>query len=82
MLLGENPLNVERLHNALYETGRAAYQSIVPLPAVSGLDVALHDLRGKLLGQPVSTLLDGRRREDVPAYATGHYFKPVDRLEA
>ena len=81
-LLGENPLDVERLHDSLYETGRAAYQSIVPLPAVSGLDIALHDLRGKLLDQPASALLGGRRREDVPAYATGHYFKPVDGLEA
>jgi D-galactarolactone cycloisomerase len=80
-LLGENPLHVERLHDALYERGRAAYQSIVPLPAVSGLDIALHDLRGKILDQSVSTLLGGRRRESVPAYATGHYFKPVEELE-
>jgi D-galactarolactone cycloisomerase len=80
-LLGENPLDAERLHDTLYETGRTAYQSIVPLPAVSGLDIALHDLRGKILDQPVSTLLGGRRREDVPAYATGHYFKPVEGLE-
>jgi D-galactarolactone cycloisomerase len=80
-LLEENPFNVEHLHDTLYDTGRAAYQSVVPLPAMSGLDIALHDLRGKLLDQPVSILLGGRCRKDIPAYATGHYFKPVEGLE-
>eukprot|EP00904_Undaria_pinnatifida_P002338 jgi/Undpi1/12104/HiC_scaffold_41.g14077.m1 len=44
------------------------------MAALSAIDVALWDLRGKLLGQPVSTLLGGRRRDEVKVYATGLYF--------
>lgn len=79
-LVDEDPHAVERLHDHLYDIGRAAYQSVVPLPAISGLDLALWDLRGKLLGEPVSRLLGGSRRDNVPAYATGHYFHRVDDI--
>lgn len=80
-IIGENPLEVERLYDRLYDAGRATYQTIVPLPAISGIDIALWDLAGKLHGVPISTLLGGRRSENVRPYATGHYFKPVDDLE-
>jgi D-galactarolactone cycloisomerase len=81
-LVGEDPLDVGRLHDQLYDVSRAAYQSSVPLPAISGLDIALWDLRGKILDEPVSRLLGGRRRETVPAYGTGHYFKPIENLDS
>ncbi len=74
-LLGEDPHRVEALHDRLYARSRAAYQSVVPLPALSGIDIALWDLRGKLLDRPVAELLGSRRRDAVRAYATGHYFK-------
>ena len=80
-VLGENPLGVERLYDRLYDVGRATCQTIVPLPAVSGIDIAMWDLAGKLHGVPTSTLLGGRRRESVRPYATGHYFKPVPDLD-
>jgi D-galactarolactone cycloisomerase len=79
-VLGEDPLYVERLYDQLYDTGRATYQTVVPLPAISGLDIALWDLKGKLLDEPVSVLLGGRERGDVRAYATGHYFRDTDDL--
>ena len=40
--------------------------------AISVCDAALHDLRGKCLGQPLSALL-GRRREAVPVYGSGGF---------
>lgn len=80
-VVGENPLEVERLYDRLYDVGRATYQTIVPLPAISGIDVALWDLAGKLQGESTSTLLGGRRRESIRPYATGHYFKPVSDLD-
>lgn len=80
-IVGENPLETQRLYRRMYDRGRAAYQSTVPLPAISGIDIALWDLKGKLLDQPVSVLLGGRNREQVPAYATGHYFRKVTDLE-
>ncbi|MBU3021098.1 mandelate racemase/muconate lactonizing enzyme family protein [Aestuariibacter sp. A3R04] len=50
--------------------------------AMSGIDMALWDLRGKALGQSVSQLMGGRLREQVPCYATGMYFLdlPEDQL--
>lgn len=72
---GENPLDAERLYEELYDIGRSSYQSIVPLPAISGIDIALWDLAGKIRGESVASLLGGRHRDSVRAYATGHYFK-------
>lgn len=50
--------------------------------AISGLDMALLDLKGKLLGVSASELMGGRVRESVECYATGMYFRrePEDQL--
>ena len=39
--------------------------------AIAGVDIAVWDLYGKLLGQPVVKLLGGQRRSTVPAYVSG-----------
>ena len=52
----------------------------VLVAGISAIDIALWDLRGKLLGQPVSVLLGGRRREQVKTYATGLYFTETKDL--
>jgi len=38
------------------------------IPTVSGVDIALWDLAGKILNRPVSTLLSGRYRDEIPLY--------------
>lgn len=81
VVVGAKTTAVERLYDRMYDACRAAYQTVVPLPAISGVDIALWDLKGKRLGEPVSALLGGRNRDETRAYATGHYFKPVDDLE-
>lgn len=45
------------------------------MAALAGIDIALWDLRGKILGQPVWRLLGGGKRR-VPAYASGGYYGP------
>ena len=81
-VVGEDPREVERLYDRLYDVGRATYQTVVPLPAISGIDLALWDLAGKLRGESTSTLLGGARREAVRPYATGHYFPKVEDVES
>ena len=47
-----------------------------PTTALSGLDIALWDLKGKLLGQPVYKLLGGAQRSQLRVYANGWYTNP------
>lgn len=52
------------------------------LPAgLSGIDMAVWDLRGKLLGQSVSEMLGGRFRDQIPCHATGLYFRELPEAE-
>lgn len=55
-----------RLERTLHNLGRTG----ATVHAISGLDIALWDLRGKLAGVPVSALLGGRKRDRLPAYAS------------
>jgi len=54
----------------------------IMMGAMSGIDMALWDLKGKVLGLSVSELMGGRYRDVVPCYATGMYFQdlPEDEL--
>lgn len=72
-LLGEDPREIERLwelmHRRAYKHGRGG----IVIAAISGIDIALWDLRGKMAGMPLWRLLGGYRRR-VPAYATGGFY--------
>ena len=50
--------------------------------ALSAIDIALWDLKGKLLGQPLIDLIGGAHRERVPALASTHAFNPSIEYEA
>jgi L-alanine-DL-glutamate epimerase-like enolase superfamily enzyme len=69
-LIGENPLEHERLWQKMYRFAAYYGRSGAGMHVLSGLDIALWDLAGKALGQPVSVLLGGRYRESVMPYAS------------
>jgi galactonate dehydratase len=73
VLVGETPLDVERLYNLMRASlsGRGSQWGIGTI-AISGVEIALWDLAGKLLGQPIWQLLGGKMREDVMVYADCH----------
>lgn len=52
----------------------------VVMEALSGVDIALWDLVGKLAGQPVWRLLHGAGRQDIPCYASSVYIDTVDAM--
>ncbi|QLG63459.1 mandelate racemase/muconate lactonizing enzyme family protein [Halorarum salinum] len=81
-LRGREVEGVEQVHDDLRFALRSSYHSYLPVSALSGVDIALWDLYGKRLGVPAAELLGGRRREAVPAYATGHFWPDVDSFEA
>jgi L-rhamnonate dehydratase len=70
LLLGEDPTQVERLWDKLYRGLIYVGRRGIALHALSGIDIALWDIKGKAEGKPVSELLGGRRRDRVRAYAS------------
>ncbi|MDP8907563.1 MAG: mandelate racemase/muconate lactonizing protein [Chloroflexota bacterium] len=72
-LLGQDPLAGERLWDVLYRSDRHARKGALMM-AISAVDCALWDLRGKVLDLPVYRLLGGPTRERVACYASmlGH----------
>ncbi|HET6467924.1 MAG TPA: mandelate racemase/muconate lactonizing enzyme family protein [Geminicoccaceae bacterium] len=83
LILGADPLDSEgiwaRLARQQVVTHGLGAGSVI---ALSGIDIALWDLKGKLMGQPVYRLLGGAPKR-LRAYAGGLSlgFKPVDELE-
>ena len=72
-VIGRNSFDVEVIWESLYNKTRPFGQYGSVLNALSGLDIALWDLNGKELNQPISNLLGGRFRDKIEAYATGFY---------
>ncbi len=67
LVIGEDPTRIEHIWQALYR--QPFYRGgIVMMSAIAGIDQALWDIRGKVLDQPLHTLLGGRVRDSVRAY--------------
>lgn len=83
VLIGEDPMaNValwRKLHQRSwwygYEGGPASF-------AISAIDIALWDLKGKLLNQPVVNLIGGAVRDKLPVIASTHAFDESLEFEA
>ncbi|MEQ8167038.1 MAG: mandelate racemase/muconate lactonizing enzyme family protein, partial [Alphaproteobacteria bacterium] len=81
-LIGQDPLETEKHWAVLYNALRDQGQRGLSITALSGIDIALWDIKGKHFGVPVSTLLGGKFRDSVKAYATGSFKRDgVDRVE-
>ena len=78
-VMGENPLEVERVTEKLHQTTFWLGRGGAMTHAISAVNIALWDLAGKALGQPVSVLLGGRYKNAVPVYGSV-LFVPVESL--
>jgi galactonate dehydratase len=74
-LLGKDPLDSEVIWTQLYQDVQARGGRLATT-ALSGVDIALWDLKGKILGLPVYRLLGGAQRRRIRVYANGWYTNP------
>ena len=75
--LGSDPMMIEQIGARLLALGGSGAPAGLVTRSVSAIDVALWDIRGKALGQPVYRLLGGFR-DRVPTYASGHLWRTYD----
>ncbi len=70
-LIGRHPFLTgaiwQEIYRSQYFEGGRVLQA-----AISAIDIALHDIKGKALGVPVHQLLGGKQRDRIPTFATTH----------
>ena len=80
-IVGENPLDIDRLTEHLVQkmSGEGSIGGVT-VTAVSGIEVALHDLAGKILELPAYQLLGGKYRDEVRVYCDCHTEEEADPI--
>jgi L-alanine-DL-glutamate epimerase-like enolase superfamily enzyme len=87
LVVGQDPFDVERIWQDLFALTYTSVRGIPTLArqhrplvtAMSAIDIALWDLKGKAIERPVWALLGGALRQTVPAYVTGFYYRDGER---
>src|SRR5438128_128481 len=76
LLVGKDPLTIEvHFHNLT----TLMHTYMAHIPTISGIDMALWDLAGKITGLPVCTLLGGPFRDAIPMYSHGIGLNMLDK---
>lgn len=70
LLIGENPLDIRRLNDKMYQASFYYGRRGVVVHAIGGIDIALWDIAGKYYNQPVYQLLGGAFHKKLRAYAS------------
>ncbi len=82
LLMNENPLNTEYLYEKMYRSSVAYGRKGGVLAAISALDIALWDIKGKVMNQPVFMLMGGRTKTHIETYYSRLYTRNLDSLQA
>lgn len=80
LLIGEDPADTERLWHKCYFSHFQHGRGGIFISALSGADIALWDLKGKIAGLPLYKLLGGFRRQ-IPVYASGGFYKDGEGIQ-
>jgi L-alanine-DL-glutamate epimerase-like enolase superfamily enzyme len=78
LLIGEDPFRTEYLWDRMYRANIYGGRSGVAVHAMSGIDLALWDIKGKALGQPVWRLLGGGFASSLRPYASSLFGATPD----
>ena len=70
LLLGENPLETERLWQKMYRATMYTGRQSVMITAMAAVDMALWDLKGKHFKEPIHRLIGGKQHDRILAYAS------------
>jgi galactonate dehydratase len=83
LLIGQDPFRIEHLWQTLFRGGFFPAQRILTA-AISAIDLALWDIKGKVLGVPIYELLGGRVRDRVVCYPhnVGHGLEVTPLVES
>lgn len=76
MVRGRDPLDRDAIWHTVYNLMRDHGQKGMPMQALSGVDIALWDIAGKVANLPVHKLIGGAHRTDVPVYGYGMMLRP------
>ena len=76
LVIGESPFDYNYIWEKMYRRTHAWGRKGIGMVAISAIDIAIWDLIGKLLKQPVFKLLGGRTKEKIPVYASKLYSQP------
>ena len=72
LLVGQDPFRIELLWDQMYRASQFYGRRGAVIEVISGIDLALWDLVGKAVGQPVYNLVGGKTKDKIPAYVTGN----------
>ena len=79
VVVGRDPRDVVTIQEDLYDLMRVrGFFGGFYVDSIAGVDIAIWDLFGKLVGQPVVKLLGGQRQTQIPAYVSGLPGKTLD----
>jgi D-galactarolactone cycloisomerase len=85
LILGMDPMDRDVIWHKVYNLLRDHGQKGMPMQSLSGVDIALWDIAGKVAGLPIHKLIGGAHRTDVSVYGYGMMLRPgesVDNLAA
>lgn len=72
LVMNEDPFNVERIWDIMWRSTMHYGRAGAVINAISGVDLAIWDLIGNALNQPVYKLLGGETKPRIPSYCTGN----------
>lgn len=82
IILGEDPFDSAYIWEKMYRRSHAWGRKGLGMTAMSAIDIAIWDLKGKLANKPVFKLLGGRTKEKIPVYYSKLYASSIESMQA